>query len=353
MDVYPRHRSFAGPLILIAVGLVILLSNIGVVETSTWELISRYWPVILIILGLDNLVRGEGFAGPFLTIGIGSLFLFSNLEIIDLDIWQIILQFWPVLIIAVGLDIIFHREIQTRSIFAPLLGLILVVALVGGIIWFSGSQSPNLAEEQVMQSAEGVNDANLQFNAVAGVLKLNTINDPAVLLKGTVRLSRTEELVREGEVESGTAIVNLKSEGFALLPTFSWKANPAWDLSVNDQIPTRLVVDVALGENNLNLRSADLTALEVSTVMGKTVVVLPQSGNYQADLSGIMGEVIVIVPTGVSIEIELDSLLTSVSIPEGYTREGDWVRSPTAGADPSASVKVSQLIGAIHIQELK
>jgi len=351
-DSLPR-RSFAGPLILIAIGLIFLLSNMGVLKATTWELISQYWPVLLIILGLDNLLRGEGFAGPLLTIGIGSLFLMANLEIIALDIWQIILQFWPVVIIAIGLDIIFGRQILNRSPFVPLLGLILVGAIVAGMIWFAGNRSPALSEEQVLQSAEGVEKADLQLNAIAGRLRVNTVHDPDVLLKGTVRLSRTEDLVKEGEVQGGMAVVNLKSEGFALLPTFTWRANPAWDISLNDQIPTSLAVDMALGENDLNLRSADLSKLDVSTVMGKTTVVLPQSGHYQADLTGVMGEVIVMVPAGISIELELDPLITTISVPEGYTRDGDWVRSPTAGSNPSVYVRVSQLIGSIRIQEIR
>jgi len=353
MDDYTPRRSFAGPLILIAIGLIFLLSNIGILEATTWELISQYWPVLLIILGLDNLIRGEGFAGPLLTIGIGSLFLLANLGRIELDIWQVILQFWPIVIISIGLDIIFSRQIRNRTAFAPILGLILVAALVGGMIWFAGNRSPALPEKQVMQSAEGVEEADLQLNAVAGILRLDTIHNPDVLLTGTVRLSRMEDLIQEGDVQSGTAVVNLSSEGFTLLPTFSWRANPSWNISLNDQIPTSLGVDMALGENHLDLRSADLTKLEVSNVMGKTTVVLPQNGNYQVDLSGVMGEVTVMIPAGMSIELELDPLITTISVPDGYSRDGDWVRSPTAGSNPSVYVKVSQLIGSIRIEEIQ
>jgi hypothetical protein len=353
MEEYTTRRSFAGPLILIAIGLVFLFSNIGIVEASTWELISQYWPVVLIILGLDNLVRGEGFAGPILTLGIGTLFLFANLDVIELDIWQVILQFWPVVIIAVGLDIIFIRQIHSRSILAPILGLLVIAALVSGIIWLSGNRPAALPAERVHQTAEGVEEADLRLNPIVGVLHLNTADNPSVLLEGTVRLSRTEELVTEGEEQGSTTIVNMKSDGFALLPTFNWKANPAWDISINNRIPTQLGVDMALGESNLNLRSANLVSLDVSNVMGRTIVVLPQAGSYQADISGVMGELIVRVPLGISIELELDPLVTAVEIPDGYTRDGDIVRSPNAGSNPSVTAHISQVFGSIRIQEIQ
>ncbi len=51
----PRTRSgvLTAGLILIAIGLVFLLNNFYPI--SAWRLIGRYWPVILIIIGLRKL----------------------------------------------------------------------------------------------------------------------------------------------------------------------------------------------------------------------------------------------------------------------------------------------------------
>ena len=39
------------PIILIGVGVILLLNNLGVIMGSPWEVIWRLWPVLLIALG--------------------------------------------------------------------------------------------------------------------------------------------------------------------------------------------------------------------------------------------------------------------------------------------------------------
>ena len=50
MPAHPRARRFpAGPVVLIALGLLFLLRNLGLLDFERWM---RYWPVLLIVLGL-------------------------------------------------------------------------------------------------------------------------------------------------------------------------------------------------------------------------------------------------------------------------------------------------------------
>src|SRR5271169_4070624 len=78
----PRpRRSFAGPLMLIVVGLVCLLGTMGVLSRARmWHLFANYWPLLLILGGVVKLIehmqaqregyraRGIGAGGVFLVI---------------------------------------------------------------------------------------------------------------------------------------------------------------------------------------------------------------------------------------------------------------------------------------------
>jgi hypothetical protein len=57
-----RHRSRAGALILIFVGAVFLLVNLGVLPVAELrQLLARWWPLILIVIGVWQLARpGKG-----------------------------------------------------------------------------------------------------------------------------------------------------------------------------------------------------------------------------------------------------------------------------------------------------
>ena len=51
----PSRRSFFWPVLLIGIGVVLLLSQLGLIATISWGLLIRFWPVLLIVAGLDLL----------------------------------------------------------------------------------------------------------------------------------------------------------------------------------------------------------------------------------------------------------------------------------------------------------
>lgn len=53
-----RHRSLFGPVVLIALGVLFLLRNFGIISTHAfWFWFSNYWPVLLILLGVIRLAE--------------------------------------------------------------------------------------------------------------------------------------------------------------------------------------------------------------------------------------------------------------------------------------------------------
>ena len=57
---HPRHRGFGGwifGLIILFVGVVFLLNNFGIVPGDVWHSIWQFWPVLLILLGIRILLR--------------------------------------------------------------------------------------------------------------------------------------------------------------------------------------------------------------------------------------------------------------------------------------------------------
>jgi lia operon protein LiaF len=50
-------KSIGISIFLIAIGIVFLLDNLDVINISVSELIRTYWPVILIWMGIEKLVR--------------------------------------------------------------------------------------------------------------------------------------------------------------------------------------------------------------------------------------------------------------------------------------------------------
>ncbi len=126
--------SLVWPVILITVGIVVLLNNIGALPGDVWTTILHLWPLLLIALGVESLFRGLGMATPVFWIGLGVVFLLSELKLANWDALQVIIKFWPLLLIAIGMDVLLPR----RSLWASILGLILLLVIFAGALWWMG-----------------------------------------------------------------------------------------------------------------------------------------------------------------------------------------------------------------------
>ena len=96
--------------VLIVLGLMLLLNNLGVTNINIGEVLRTYWPLLLVLWGANILAlrsRGGGslLSGSILLI-LGLVFLGRNLGFLSFDMasfWRII---WPVIIILAGISLI-------------------------------------------------------------------------------------------------------------------------------------------------------------------------------------------------------------------------------------------------------
>src|ERR1700730_8528051 len=73
------HRSIAGPVVLILIGVLFLLGTMGILELHHLvTLFAHYWPALLILWGVLKLIeyeQGKRYGQPTRGIGVGGIFL--------------------------------------------------------------------------------------------------------------------------------------------------------------------------------------------------------------------------------------------------------------------------------------
>ena len=110
-DRYRGHGGLIGGVILAGIGVLLLLQNLGIPYFDDLE---RYWPVILIVVGIAQASRSMGMGGRIwggAVFAAGVIFLLNNFGIIHGDVWRFL---WPGVLIMIGLGML-ARSIDRRT----------------------------------------------------------------------------------------------------------------------------------------------------------------------------------------------------------------------------------------------
>lgn len=91
---------------LVLIGALVLLDQFNV--ASMGDVVQHWWPVVIIALGLLELaVVPRAPVGPLLVVAVGAVLLLSTSDVLGVDAGQI---FWPLVLIAVGAFVLIGRS---------------------------------------------------------------------------------------------------------------------------------------------------------------------------------------------------------------------------------------------------
>jgi predicted membrane protein len=339
--------SFIWPIILIAVGMVFLLSNLGLIEEGVWNNLWRLWPVIFIAIGLDSLFRRNEIVGPVFMISLGTVFLLSSLGLIGWGAWDVLWRLWPVLLVAIGLEIMIGR----RSLWVSFTVVFLIVGILGGALWIYGGgaiQGEELTGGNVNQLLEDIIQAEINISPAAGELNIYDLADSTALVKGKVSTTSNQQINIDYHASESTGHFLMDGRSLANFPgTLPWN----WDLGLTDQIPLEVDFSMGAGDMNLDLSNLTLTGLDVSQGVGEVTVILADREDYRADISQAVGSIVVELPENVGVSIEISKAISSLSLPSAFEKRGDYYYSTNYDdAQHKIDLEISQAIGSILVR---
>jgi hypothetical protein len=336
-----ENRNYFGPFLLIAIGLLFLASNLGVIPGNGWDVIWRLWPVLLIIGGLNDLIRREGIAWPILLIGAGVFFLLNNFGPRVWISWSQLIQLWPVLLIAAGIDILFRGE----SVWMTVMGVVLTVVLIGGAVWVVREGFQVAADYGQIREEYGdeIEEAAVELDLGAGEFLLGTLERTGTLVIGNITPDQ-----KESELSStGDQIMYLLKND---VPDF-FPHTARWELDLTGELPVDLRLNNGVGEMILSLEGADLTDLDVNQGVGRLVVHLPDDEIDNVKIKQAVGVIYIQLPKGARIAIDAQNGLSKVNFPSDFELEdGYYVNPGTTRSNADLVIVVEQAIGLVNIQ---
>lgn len=346
-----KPRSLFFPLLLISIGAVLFLVNIGTLQGTSWSILEMYWPAVLIIAGLDGLYKRDGWIGPLVLVGFGAVLLAGNLGYINMSAWQLLLRLWPIFLVGIGLDIAFGKGHSTwAAIGRAAIGLL----VVAGIFWLavmtpSGSA---YAPVKIDQKLDGAVSSSVQLSMAAGQFDLQGGAGNTTLITGTASVPKDQPSnpVYTSPV-SGESTFRLNTAGIAI-PFESRQA--VWDLRVNPDVRLELKTSMGAGEMNLDLRDTHVITLDSKLAVGQMKVDLPQKMSINGILDTAVGDIVLGIPTCADVTLNVDRGISDLSLPTGYTNNNGTVRftAPAGCAAYQINLDLNLAMGSLKIVKL-
>ena len=282
----------------------------------------------------------------WILVAVGLVWLLADLGYLPgavREVWRL----WPLLLVALGLELLFGRDPRGRRLSL----LILVGLLLAAGFWLAfgpSSSGPFVREELQVPLAEGVRSASLRLDAPVARLELSALPaDAPALLKAELERLPRQRILLERQRRRDRATLRLRSEGRNL--RFQGRA-PRWKLGLHPNVRYDLDLRLGVGQGRLDLRGLELEALAIRAGVGDLTVFFPAKGGYAARVEGGVGRLALLLPPGLPVELDVERGIGRVAV-SGLG--GGGRRWYSAGAGPPLRLSVEAGVGQVEVRVLE
>jgi len=278
---------------------------------------------------------------------LGLLLLLSNLGVVQPGVWDTLWRLWPFALIALGVETLVGR--RTRWGGLAVFGVFAVAALVG--VWWS-ARSPGSAAltDHPLQVAVPQGTRRAELRLQSRIARLSVTAGPAgSLVSGQIQTLPNERLREDHGLRGDVAAVRLEASASGTVS--SRAGTPRWTLALAPKLPWTLDVRTGVGTSVLDLRGVRVSELTLVGGVGATTVTLPTLGASRATLRGGVGELTVRLPEGIAARLVARAGVGAVQVTLPATRDGDTYIIGTPDTNPNrAEIRVEGGVGRVRVE---
>jgi len=211
-------------------------------------------------------------------------------------------------------------------------------------------QVGKMQRESKSVDLKNAQSARAQLKIGAG--ELNVTGGADQLMEGEFSYNVSEWKPKVSYDVSGERGELVVKQGSAEGASLGADARNEWDISLNDEVPTDLVVQMGAGESDLDLDSLALTGVDLQMGAGKTTVDLTgdYAQNFDTSIQGGVGEATVLLPSDVGVKAKAEGGLGKINA-VGLQKVGNaYVNDAYGESDVNLSVEVQGGVGQINLK---
>lgn len=302
----PRRPSIGASLVLIAIGLLLLLANLRP-DFHVLPVLARYWPLILIFLGLGKL-------------------------------WDYSQQ---------------SRYSDGRAhVSGAAIALLTIVIIVGvALARGRGGLRGNVQHKTEIVELQGAESVRATIEMPAGELKIS--GGASRLLEADFDYAESEgDPHAEYTVAGKQGDLNVTQIQPHDMHVHMLGRQNTWSLRLNDDVPMELSLHMGAGQGDLRLQGLSLTRLEVHVGAGQLTLDLrgDWKKNLDTEIHGGVGSATIRLPKNVGVRVNATGGIGAISA-GGLRRDGDEYVNEAYGKSPvTLRVDIRGGIGEISLQ---
>jgi N-terminal domain of toast_rack, DUF2154/Domain of unknown function (DUF5668) len=326
---YHRRRSLGGPITLIAIGCIFLVFTLYP-TFNPFPILWRYWPLILIFLGLGKIWDSyyarrhpDQSVGPWIS-GTGVA-------------WTLLLVLFILAAWRGGWRWQRGGGWDDRS--------------WGGEGWWHSHSSGREAHDTQAVELQGAKSVDMNLDIPAGQVTLS--GGSSRLLDADFRYDENQgKPTVEYSVAGERGNLSVRQDGNEVHPHFGNEDNE-WNMRVANDVPVDLQLEMGAGQSDLRLSGVNLKSLDVHMGAGQLDLDLtgPRKTSVDGTIEGGVGQATVRLPKDVGVHVEASGGIGSVDT-SGLKRDGDtYVNDAYGKTATSIDLTIHGGVGEIRLIE--
>ncbi len=296
--------------------------------------------------------HGSPVLGPVFLIAAGVVFLLNNTGILPWSIWGNLWRLWPLALVAIGLDMLFGRR-------NALVSLVIVLGVLGagaGILFYTGGFGDTRIASLPLSVAmpQGITAAQVNIELKDTNLTLGSLpSESQQLASGTLeyydRQGEPIHILKIGDPNVELRLDEQNQHDFS----FSNFANSAhqWDVRLNREVPTILLVNTGDANSMLDLTNLHLTRIDFHGGDGNLTLNVPQgAGGVTGQLDLGDGNINLVVPVSLAAHISIDKGDGNVNTDTAFKKQGNIYTSLGGDAKNNLDLSIKMGDGNINIK---
>ena len=272
----------------------------------------------------------------------GGLFLFCGIVlllqvsgVLPWGLWGTLWKFWPVLIIIVGLSFLIPRRQ------AWLMAVIVLAVIGAGVAIILAGNRPGLSGDVVNAESYTVPlgdiqqaDVTIDFSAGDVVVEeIRGAGSPNLIEASPEVRNRRSTMEGAFHKTGDTGVLSLK----AVNQEFWGGSGIHWTLDFTPQVPLNLTLKVSAARVDVDLQKLKVNRLQLDMDVSSGALLLPASGGtttvkIHADVSNLD----ITIPAGVATRIEADTSVSVLEIDQQrFPKQGGYYVSPDFDNSPN------------------